>query len=188
MSLDWCKHCDHSDRIIDEREGNEVCIKCGLVMEPFYTYSSNYINNNCSNLLQYDMDKEKCLIKEENDLNTLCDKLHLCANTKQKVFKMWESVKKWYSDPKNKNKRKHNKYGLIIMTLYQTLIELNIPRPMSHLCQEAGINQKIVWQWMKLYNIDNEDIVNPSNMCEYFLKPLNLAYKELNEKKNDKTK
>ena len=52
---------------------------------------------------------------------------------------------------------------------------------MSHLCQEAGIQPKIVWQWMNLFYKDNENIVAPSKMCEYFLKPLQLQYKEITE-------
>ena len=72
------------------------------------------------------------------------------------------------------------------MTIYQTLIELDIPRPMSHLCQDAGIAPKYVWYWIKLYHkTRNQEhkvtILRPTSMSEYFLKPLNLSYKDIQE-------
>ena len=93
-SLDWCKQCDHLERLEDEREGYDVCITCGLVMDPIYSVSISYVNNNCLNWPQYDIKNEwNCLKKEENDLYTLCDKLHLCTSTKQKIFETWRSIK-----------------------------------------------------------------------------------------------
>ena len=72
------------------------------------------------------------------------------------------------------------------MAIYQTLIELDIPRPMSHLCQDAGIAPKYVWYWIKLYHkTRNKEhkvtILQPSSMSEYFLKPLDLSYKDIQE-------
>ena len=83
-------------------------------------------------------------------------------------------------------KNPHFKRGLIVMAIYQTLIELDIPRPMSHLCQDAGVAPKYVWYWIKLYNKNKnnehkETILKPSSMSEYFLKPLNLSYKNIKE-------
>ena len=70
------------------------------------------------------------------------------------------------------------------MAIYQTLIKLDIPRPMSHICQDAGIVPKYVWYWIKLYHKNQNKkhkILKPTNMSEYFLKPLNLSYKDINE-------
>ena len=74
------------------------------------------------------------------------------------------------------------------MAIYHTLVDLDIPRPMSHLCQDAGIVPKYVWYWIKLYHKtrtkeDKVSILKPSSMIEYFLTPLNLTFKELTEVK-----
>ena len=49
------------------------------------------------------------------------------------------------------------------MTLYQGLIKEKIPRPISHLCQEVGINPKMVWHWIKLYRQDSTDTIRTEN-------------------------
>ena len=80
------------------------------------------------------------------------------------------------------------------MTLYQGLIKEKIPRPISHLCQEFGINPKMVWRWIKLYGQDSIDKIRTENsikakdMAEYFLQPLQLTYQEMTtiEEKLDK--
>ena len=64
------------------------------------------------------------------------------------------------------------------MVLYQSLIQEKIPRPISHLCQEVGINPKTVWRWIKLYRQNSTDTIKTENsikakdMAEYFLQPL----------------
>ena len=74
------------------------------------------------------------------------------------------------------------------MVIYQSLIELNIPRPISHICQEAGVHPKTVWHWTKMYyqknNKNSEKMADPLQMCEYFLKPLNLSFQDIKEIKN----
>ena len=70
------------------------------------------------------------------------------------------------------------------MTLYQGLKNEKTPRPISHLCQEVGINPKIVWSWIKLYRQNLTDTMRTDNyiktkdMKEYFLQPLQLNYQE----------
>ena len=71
------------------------------------------------------------------------------------------------------------------MTLYQGLIKEKIPCRVSHLCQEVGINPKMVWRWIKLYRQDSTDAIRTENsikakdMREYFSKPLLLNYQEM---------
>ena len=186
----------------DEREGNFVCTDCGLILGPIY---QNFVVKNDKNNGAYRSNKEKQITttilevsslpnnfeRETMELDILCNKLQLYSVTKNQVFQKWELIKKWYLDKKLKNRKNPQfKKGLIIMVIYQTLIELDIPRPMSHLCQDAGIAPKYVWYWIKLYHkTRNQEhkisILKPSAMSEYFLKPLNLSYKEIQEiKKN----
>ena len=71
------------------------------------------------------------------------------------------------------------------MVLYQSLIQEKIPHPISHLCQEVGINPKTVWRWIKLYRqnstntIKTENSIKAKDMAEYFLQPLQLNYQEM---------
>ena len=75
--------------------------------------------------------------------------------------------------------------GLVVMALYQGLIKEKIPRPISHLCQEFGINPKIVRRWIKLYRQDltesnkSDNYMKAKDMKEYFLQPLQLNYQEM---------
>ena len=131
--------------------------------------------------------KHNNLETETIELDNLCNKLHLYSVAKTQIFNRWEIIRKWFFYKKIKDRKKPEfKKGLIVMAIYHTLIELDIPRPMSHLCQDAGIAPKYVWYWIKLYHKTREDehkvsILKPSSMSEYFLKPLNLSYKELKE-------
>ena len=192
-SLNLCRVCPHHNQLDDDREGNVVCTDCGLVIEPIY-------QNNIKNLhhqIYKDKNIDATIIKtskicnnldnETNELDILCNKLHLYSVTKTQVLEKWELIKKWFFDKKIKDRKKPQfKKGLIVMAIYQTLIDLDIPRPMSHLCQDAGIVPKYVWYWIKLYDntYENEhkvSILKPSSMSEYFLRPLSLSYKEIKD-------
>ena len=188
--------CAHERTVDDEREGNVICTDCGLVLAPIYL--DQIVNYNKCNFL-YQSDEKNQIVttslkspkshsnleNESMELDNLCNKLQLYSVTKNQVFEKWELIKKWFHNQKLKDRRNpHFKKGLIVMTIYQTLIKLDIPRPMSHLCQDAGIEPKYVWYWIKLYykNQNKEHkILKPSSMIEYFLKPLNLSYKEIKE-------
>ena len=190
--------CGHEHQLDDDREGYVVCTDCGLVLETIY---QNLIVKNNRNNVPYQNNNEKQIVTtlletpklhnslkgETIELDVLCNKLQLYSITKNQVFEKWESIKKWFIDYNLKDKKNPNfKKGLIIMAIYQTLIELDIPRPMSHLCQDAGIAPKFVWYWIKLYHRNKNQehkitILKPSSMSEYFLKPLDLSYKNLQE-------
>ena len=193
-----CEECSHKNQVDDEREGNVVCTDCGLILGPVY---QNFIVKNDKNNNTQTSNKEEQIITtllevsnspnnlegETIELDILCNKLQLYSATKNRVFQKWEIIKKWFLDNKLKDRKILNfKKGLIIMAVYQTLIDLDMPRPMSHLCQDAGIAPKYVWYWIKLYYKTHDQehkisILKPSSMSEYFLKPLNLSYKEIQE-------
>ena len=188
----YCKSCPHYNQMDDEKQGDIVCTDCGLIMDSCFSISNlNYTH--CTVPLCDFPDKEvKCLKNEKDALNTLCDKLHIYEDTKVEIMKFWKLIEKWYTNPQNQSK-KYNKQGLIVMAIYQTLNEMNIPRPMSHLCQAAGIKSSTVWHWMKMYfknekTKDHEVLIDSLKMCEYFLKPLDLCYNVIKEIKNEVAK
>ena len=187
-SLNLCKDCQHHNQVDDEREGNVVCTDCGLILEPIYqNLIVNYDNKNVyqqnnidKNIITTSLEAPKIhhnFKNETSELDILCNKLQLYSVTKTQVFERWELIKKWFLDKKMKERKKPSyRKGLIVMPIYYTLIDLDIPRPMSHLCQDAGIVPKYVWYWIKLYhktrtNEDKVSILKPSSMSEYFLKP-----------------
>ena len=49
------------------------------------------------------------------------------------------------------------------MTLYQGLIKEKIPCTIGHLCQEFGINPKLVWRVIKLYRQDSIETIRTEN-------------------------
>ena len=192
--------CLHENQVDDEREGNVVCTDCGLVLAPIYLYPNIFVKNKNINkpfinkknqIFTTSIKKQtNCcsnLKNETIELDILCNKLQFYTITKTRVLEKWELIKKWFFKEKFKDRKNpHVRKGLIVMTIYQTLNELDIPRPMSHLCQDAGIAPKYVWYWMKLFYKDKskehkDSILNPSSMSEYFLNPLNLSYNELKE-------
>ena len=197
-SSNWCDVCRHLNQLDDEREGNVVCTDCGLIVEPIY--QNLIVDYDKKNLYQHsNIDKEIVtspiktlkicynLNSETKELDILCNKLQLYSVTKTQVFERWELIKKWFIEHKIKDRKKLcYRKGLIVMPIYFTLIDLDIPRPMSHLCQDAGIIPKYVWYWIKLYQKtqlekDKLLILKPSSMSEYFLKPLNLTFKDVEE-------
>ena len=123
------------------------------------------------------------LMKEKNILKNLCNKLHLNNDVTNTIFNLWSEITAWHY--RKNGKIKINPKGLIAMVLYQSLIEEKIPSPISHLCQEIGINPKMVWRWIKLYRQDSTDTIKTENsikakdMAEYFLQPLQLNYQEM---------
>ena len=198
LSSRLCEKCEHKNQLDDDREGHVVCTDCGLVLEPIY---QNLIVNYDRNNVYHNINKEKEIVTtslevpkthpnfkiESNELEILCNKLQLYSVTKTQIFERWELIKKWFCDKKMKERKKLSyRKGLIVMPIYHTLIDLDIPRPMSHLCQDAGIEPKYVWYWIKLYHKtrteeDKVSILKPSSMSEYFLKPLNLTFQEIKE-------
>ena len=123
------------------------------------------------------------LRKEKNILKNLCNKLHLNNDVTNTIFNLWPEIAVWHYQ-KN-GKIKINPKGLTVMVLYQGLIKEKIPRSISHLCQEVGINPKMVWRWIKSYRqgstntIGTENSIKAKDMAEYFLQPLQLNYQEM---------
>ena len=188
--------CTHENEVEDEREGDVVCTDCGLVLSPIYHhqykkydhYNYLYNDNKHKKIVSTSLKTPRLfnILQDETiELGVLCNKLQIYSATRDKIFEKWEKIKKWYSERKFKDRKNSNfKKGLIVMAIYQTLIDLDIPRPMSHLCQDAGIGKRFVWHWMELYHKNGERkllILQTSSMSEYFLKPLDLCYQEIRE-------
>ena len=185
--------CNHNSQIEDFKTGDIVCTDCGLVMDQIYCYelynsnqnvlNANKINNN---FFSYGEKQKEYLSEEKDFLINLCDKLHLNESIKTTIFQYWEKVKMWLRQ--NRPRIKINPKGLIVMTLYEGLIKEKTPRPMSHLCQDAGVEPKIVWRWIKLYKQNNyklkaerqnAELFKTTEMIEYFLQPLKLNFQEI---------
>lgn len=185
--------CEHGIQIEDIRQGDVVCMDCGLVLDKIYTFDLHNSNSCFEKYSQNEQNNNKQKINIINNrdfsfaandlLITLFDKLHLNESVRNSILQLWEKIKRWYFN--RKKKYKCNLEGLVVMALYEGLIKEKVPRPMSHLCQDAGVKPKTVWRWVKLYKEDNltsckvsPEIFKTSNMLEYFLQPLHLNYQE----------
>ena len=145
--------CEHRLQIEDFRQGDVVCGDCGLVLDKVYSfepiktdfYSEKYLQN------KENINKQKIINKNRHDfflaendlLITLFDKLHLNENIRNSILQFWKKIKCWHVE---KKKYKFNLEGLVVMAVYEGLIKENVPRPMSHLCQDAGVKPKSVWR------------------------------------------
>ena len=184
--------CDHSSVVDDVRQGDVICLDCGLVLDKIYQNESanlssplieeysfidneNYINNGKHVIKK----KNKCLSEETVLLITLFDRLHLNDKIKNTILEEWKKIKDWLV--KSKKKYKANSKALIVMAIYEGLIKEKVPRPISHLCQDIGVQPKSVWLWIKLYKEDakkglsyKQSVFNTVDMLEYFLQSLSL--------------
>ena len=186
--LDWIKICNHQYLIEDTRQGDVVCTECGLVIDKIYCESNleSNLESKWEKIRNFNEEIEQNsqhLRKEKNILKNLCNKLHLNNDVTNAIYKLWTEITAWHY--RKNGKIKINSKGLVVMTLYQGLIKEKIPRPISHLCKEVGINPKVVWHWIKLYRQDSTDMIRTENsikakdMAEYFLQPLQLTYQEM---------
>ena len=182
--LDWIYMCNHPYLIEDTRQGDMVCTECGLVIDKIYCESN--LESKWEKIRNFNEEIEQNnqhLRKEKNILKNLCNKLHLNNDVRDAIFNLWTEITAWHY--RKNGKIRINPKGLVIMTLYQGLIKEKVPRPISHLCQEVGVNPKMVWHWIKLYRQDSTDTIRTENsikakdMREYFLQPLQLNYQEM---------
>ena len=63
----------------------------------------------------------------------------------------------------------------MLVAVFLALVKSKVPRPMQHLCQLTGIEPAKVWPYLNT----QEFYFRPSLMCEYFLKGLNLPFKDV---------
>ena len=188
--------CEHTSTIDDDRQGDVVCLDCGLVLDKIYRYESfsslcsplteeySSLNKDSCNKSPLNIQKNKYLNEDTALLITLCDRLHLNDKIRSSILDEWKKIKDWLLSSKKKYETDFK--ALVVMAIYEGLIKEKVPRPISHLCQDVGIQPKSVWIWIKLYKEDARKIssykpgvFNTVDMLEYFLQPLNLNFKEL---------
>ena len=63
----------------------------------------------------------------------------------------------------------------MLVAVFLALVKSKVPRRMHHLCQLTGIEPTKVWPYLNT----QEFYFRPSLMCEYFLKGLNLPFKDV---------
>ena len=100
--------CEHTSTIDDIRQGDVVCLDCGLVLDKIYqheplkpcsfsieeyllTVNENRVNDKKLTIKK----KNKCLNEETALLVTLFDKLHLNNKIKDTILEEWKKIKDW---------------------------------------------------------------------------------------------
>ena len=157
-------HCAHSQPVNDvSNNGFYVCPDCGKVLEPGYMDSLNAHHTYLS---------EKPILNhfEEDLLDRICGKCHIDnAEIISHIKNQWFLLKR-----ENK-KTLNNVEALMLVAVFLALVKSDVPRPMQHLCQLTGIDPAKVWPYLNTQEFNSR----PSLMCEYFLKGLNLPFKDV---------
>lgn len=178
--LDFARTCTHQNSVDDDVSGDVVCCDCGLVLDKIYfNHQSMHKTMPHSDFSLFN-GKNIATNVEENFVQDLIDEMtSKCniesTNIKQIVRKKWKKISFHL-----KKKDKKNSEKIILICIYNALIEANVPRPLSHLC----VNTNMDYAEVKRFSKNNEDFYKPHLMCEYFLHVLDLKYSDIKEIKN----
>ena len=157
----YCLHCPHQRTVNDASNGFHVCQDCGKVLEPTYADSSVHTHR-----LERPIESPF----EEDLLEWICDKCYIDdAGLIRNIKLQWLDLKH------QKKKSLHSVEALMLVAVFLALVKSDVPRPMQHLCQLTGIKPEKVWPYLNKQEFN----LRPSLMCEYFLKTLNLPFKDV---------
>lgn len=150
--------CQHRDEIIDERNGDVICISCGLVMDSFY------VNNSYHEEKYFDK-----YIKLHNSVyDYICEileRLNISRTFLSQISDLYTQKYKFYSTS--------NKYILVAFCCYQVLNENNISISIKNISAVTGHTVEEISQIQG----DTTCIVfDTHNALEKYCKMLNLSF------------
>ena len=159
----YCHHCPHPRSVNDVSNGFHVCQDCGKVLGPVYAESA--IACHTPRLESHNQNSF-----EKDLLERICDKCYIDdAELIRVINHQWSDLKR------QKKKNLHNVEALMLVAVFLALVKSKVPRPVQHLCQLTSIEPEKVWPLLN----PQEFYFQPSLMCEYFLKGLNLSFKDV---------
>ena len=163
----FCRTCDHQRTVDDVSTGDSVCTDCGLVLEQIYLPRTKTHLPDSTETNRFVPDPEIT-----DTVDRMCGKCNIeDENIKRKILLKLQNLE-------NKMNGKHRCLeSSVLMSIYMTLIESEVPRPLNHLCALTNVNMSKV----RLYLKDKDSFYRPNLMCEYFLHSLNLSYKDVEE-------
>ena len=148
--------CNHKNEIISQRDGDIVCLDCGLVIDKYYVES-------------YKIDKTDIVNNfEKNFVLEMLERLNVPKSFSHYVFKNIFN---------SKIKRKSE--SLLSGIIYNTLVELKVPFSMKDISGVTGISTKEIFkEEKKNKDLKNVVIIDLFEILERACSKLNLNYKD----------
>lgn len=195
--VDTCKHPENS-KFLDEKDGTEVCMDCGLVLYeslPCSDYRGRHPEED---------DKGRQLQEDEEELKRLNEKISRfgarISQTEQRIFLLdwadnghlplsvvdqtWAWCKQMLRDfePENIHRRDRVHFTFeefLSLALYQTLYKQNNPRALSVIARITGVSEKRLWQLSRIFPLPfGINHMKPSNFMPGLYSSLPISYKE----------
>ena len=125
-----CEALNSHDVVIDEREGTEVCIRCGLVV-------SNQLMLPQSNFLKKPIITNKCIYHQF--IMESCHKMFIIDEHAEKSYMCFNKLSSKICD------KTIDKYAIASYSIYHTLKSLNSQRSLKTVSEYTGISMKMLW-------------------------------------------
>ena len=141
--------CDQHEVITDARSAENICIKCGIVLEENLFYSDIYhiphnISNTHSKIDNVRIDGEDPMVF----LQKICDRLHVPESTIGNTFRRYKNTRKMVHNcigvGQKKKKEIMCEKNLIVYSLYNRLKMECVPRPLLDICSIADVNSSSI--------------------------------------------
>jgi transcription initiation factor TFIIIB Brf1 subunit/transcription initiation factor TFIIB len=123
------KECQHSKTIDNDREGECVCLDCGLVLERLYMSNDN----------RQSLDCETSLLSIYNFISNVCANGCISENMVLHSFNTLKKVKKQLE-------KKFKDEVIAAYAIYETLNIFGIPRCASEIHFFSGVSIKQIWK------------------------------------------
>ena len=172
--------CNHLNILDDNGEGNTVCITCGLVLEPIYSYNQTYITTNTEDEKYITKDgsnkeKEKLLVQRKNEIElikTLQELWHFPPHVITQTINLFLKIAK--------NKKQLHKKTHFAFAFYKSLFDNKCSHSINEICYLFGISSIKTFSKIAFH----EEIEFPPNISDFLDRF--CSYLEFNFKQRQK--
>ena len=160
-------HCPHETTTLCHREGEKVCVSCGLVLDSLLTNAEIYPSTSKDNLFEQLCDHKK--YKDYLELSNLCSRFHLCDDdTIGRIFQEYLKLEKH---------TKFRKDEMMTYVIYQFLKTEKLPRTLEDVSRLSFVSKKILWKIEKSHK-KSKVSSSPRQLLETYYRRLQLSYKD----------
>ena len=189
-SIETCFHMEKA-RFLDEKDGTEVCMDCGLVLQDYLPAMEN---------LNYD----QIYAKRELEDQSLAEKIRpfgvRLSQADQKILLLdwienghlpvcivdqtWNWSKQMIRNltPETIHQRDQICFNLIefsAVAMYQVLYKTNSPRSLTNITRITGVTEKKLWRICRMFPLEFDyDNMKPSNWMPGLFTSLPVTFKE----------
>ncbi len=178
MTSDYSSTCSHESVLEDNAEGSSVCLLCGQILDPLYSFEPHYVRQQTESekLLQQGQLKNNIYLKHRKDeidlITTLRDLWHFPQEVIHNTLTLYVSLVK-----KNEEKSMYRK-KIFAFAFYKTLLDFNCSHSIDEICLLFDIvNIKTFSQFALQQNIELN--CNLSDFLQRFSTNLELAFSEI---------